>query len=209
MFRSAGICLILCRFALISARASGDEEPPGFSVTAQPAPCPISDKILFISDAAGSPDLWMMDRSTGKGFLFLDWPDSVERFPEWSPTCDRIYFKSTRGGTEEEWSLWVVGSDGKNPRNEGIVNKRSLLAPGPSFGDSDLDQGIPGPKGILFTHSVDETIAIFISDSKSNNKQQLTFPEGTADFDPQWDPFHDGIVFVRDEGIWSQSFLGN
>ena len=210
IFRFAVIFSLIFICPFISSRASGDEAPPGLALTGQPTPCPVSDKILFLSDAAGSADLWMMDRATGKCFLFLNWPESTERFPEWSPTCDRIFFKSTRGViVEDRWSHWTISPDGRNPQPS-TSPLSEFVSPTATHFSTDFNKlrVAPSPKGVLFSYEVDGTLAIFRSDVDGGNKKQITFPNGTADFDPRWDPFYDGIVFMRDEEIWSHNSSG-
>lgn len=165
--------------------ASGDETPPGFAVTSSPSPCPVSAQLVFVSDAAGSSDLWLLDRSSGRGRQLLDWPDSIERVPDFNGNCSQIVFSSSRGGIEEHWQVWTISPDGRNPVQ--------LTA---GKGRHHFPRWSPDGNSILYSSDEGGIYALWIMAADGSGQRLLFGLPGTSLVHGSWSPTGDQIAFV-------------
>lgn len=72
-------------------------------------------RLLYISDASGTADIWMMD-ADGKNPRQLTSDAGVNVFPAPSPDGRFVVFDSNRGANPATFNIWRMGSDGSNPR---------------------------------------------------------------------------------------------
>ena len=72
-------------------------------------------RIIYMSNASGTADLWVMD-ADGKNPKQLTSESGVNIFPAVSPDGRFVIFDSNRGGNLATFNLWRVGLDGSNPR---------------------------------------------------------------------------------------------
>ncbi|MFY9611601.1 MAG: protein kinase [Blastocatellia bacterium] len=72
-------------------------------------------RIVCISNASGSADIWLMD-ADGKKQKQLTADAGVNVFPVVSPDGRFVVFDSNRGGNPATFNIWRVDIDGSNPR---------------------------------------------------------------------------------------------
>ncbi len=73
---------------------------------------PDGQKIAFVSDRSGQPELWIMNRD-GNEARPVTQDKANKEHPDWSPDGKKIAFASNRAGN---WDLWVVHPDGTGLR---------------------------------------------------------------------------------------------
>jgi len=72
-------------------------------------------RIVCVSLAGGSPDIWLMD-ADGKNSKQLTGDSGVNIFPAVSPDGKVVVFNSNRGANAATFNVWRVAIDGSNPR---------------------------------------------------------------------------------------------
>jgi len=112
-----GFLMLLCTAG--RAWASGDASAPSAK---QPAVSLDHSKLVFVSDIAGSQDLWIADMDGQNQVNLTPWPDSQESEPDWSPDGQHIVFLSNRDSQRPH--IWVINADGTNPTQLSFDNAR-------------------------------------------------------------------------------------
>ena len=74
----------------------------------QPALSPDGREVVFVSDRAGNPDVWLVD-STGGKQLRLTTDPGADRSPAWFPDGSSVVFVSDRTGEESIWKVARLG----------------------------------------------------------------------------------------------------
>lgn len=102
--------------ALLPAAAALAQEPDASSGPGVSAPTisPDGKRILFVSDAGLSQDIWIANRDGSNTRPLINWGDSDETDPEWSPDGNSIAFASTRNGGR--FNIWLADASGANLR---------------------------------------------------------------------------------------------
>jgi eukaryotic-like serine/threonine-protein kinase len=72
-------------------------------------------RLLYISNASGTPDIWLMD-ADGKNQKQLTSDAGVNVFPAASADGRYVVFDSNRGANPATFNIWRAGIDGSNPR---------------------------------------------------------------------------------------------
>lgn len=85
------------------------------------------DKIAFVSDRNGTPDIWVMDPD-GSNQRPLTNDDAIDNQPTWAPNGKRILFVSDRSADNAQ--IFVVNPDGRNLRQ---VTSSTGVKSTPSF----------------------------------------------------------------------------
>lgn len=179
-----------------------------------------SEKIVFVSDRDGSPDIWIVN-SDGTGLRKLTDDPYLEEHPVWSPDGKYIAYDSTRGG-KLFFSVWLTDPLGqrfiqitRERDKAGIqswVNSNTIAVTRPSssgaveLGTVDIRtkkifilsssgadyKWSPDKKWVLIqTAGKDYRIAIIKADGSSY--KELT--EGGKEFSPSWSPDGSKIAF--------------
>ncbi len=184
VFRSMA-CGVVCLFAANGVLASGDEGSLGDSSTLDPAPCSVSSQVAFVSDAGGSADLWIFDRSTGVGRRLLNWPDSQERDPDWSPACDRIVFSSTRGAEEGGFQLWSIAADGSDALQLTTGAPRRVFP-----------RWSPDGNNILYSSDAGGKYGLWVMARDGTDQRPIFQNKGASLVHGSWSPTGDSVAFV-------------
>jgi Tol biopolymer transport system component len=87
---------------------------PSGKKTSPPSGRIVFSRIVFGSAGDASADLFVIDARGGEPGQLTDTPDVLEIFPAWSSDGRAIAY--TKGPTEAEGDIWVVGADGSGAR---------------------------------------------------------------------------------------------
>jgi Tol biopolymer transport system component len=132
---------------------------------------PDGEKIAFISDQDGDPEIYVMDQN-GNNIIQLTANDWKEIWPIWSPDGTEMLFSSDRYGDLE---IFVMNADGTNVRQLTSNNGESFQA------DWSKDGRIAFRSDRTGDHE------IWIMNADGTKQQQVTFSEG-IDAAPIWSP---------------------
>jgi TolB protein len=129
-------------------------------------------------------DLWVADLKRGKVSKLMEQPD-IQKYPNWSPDGSTIAYTTgfRASATKVVEELWLVNSDGTNPRTL-VSNNFSNIRPNWS----------PDGSKIAFASDRSGNMDIWVVDKDGRNLKQLTrekFYEG----DPSWSPDGKSICF--------------
>ena len=84
----------------------------GAATCAPPPPPHATDRIVFISDRTGNPEVWIMDRSGGNQAQLTNTLD-IEGSPKLSPGGSQIAFERWTSSSFNP-RIWVMNADGTN-----------------------------------------------------------------------------------------------
>lgn len=100
-----------------ASRAQAAAKEPLPSVL-RPFPTGLSGSLVFESDVAGRPALYVLDLGAGTVRRLTGHPGVTERTPRWSPDGRRVVFSSNRtaaGGAATQFDVWTIDADGSQP----------------------------------------------------------------------------------------------
>lgn len=155
----------------------------GVDESQPPIWAPESDRIAYVSDAAGSPDIHMVELATGEQTR-LTFSDEREKIGDWSP--------------DGQWLVFTeVGRDGLLLRNPTGVNLIELT-------DSQDGDPVWSPKGdrIAFLRDTGEGHDIYVlrptkSDDWADDTDELAVADAEYDeTDPSWSADGRRLAFV-------------
>ncbi len=153
---------------------------------AQPSPVGGGDLVAFVSDQAGTPQIFLLDPSTRVAKQVTNLDEGACQ-PDWSPDGMRLAFTSPCPGNQSSYvnaSIWVMNRDGTN------VNPIST-APG---GDYDPAWS-PDGKQIAFTSLQRGQAQVYVMDATGGNRKPLS-PPGAVDGQPRWSSDGSLLVFI-------------
>jgi hypothetical protein len=177
---SEGVATVAAQNTKVEVR-SGEYTSMGLG-QAPAVPRPVGGRVLFVSERAGNPDIWVLDGEGRESQLTDDAADDLA--PVWSPDGTRIAFVSWRDGNSE---IYVMEADGSNQVNL-TLNAADDYAPSWSP-DGDL---------IAFESLRDGGRDLFVVRVDGTEQARLTFGPGLS-LAPQWDVGGSEIVFSRIE----------
>lgn len=121
----AGMTAIADTAALAAPMLAGASEGQAATSTREPLPAVVrpfpsglSGTLVFESDVAGRPGVYVLDLSAGVVRRLTGHPGITERTPRWSPDGRRVAFSSNRapgGGATTQFDVWTVAADGSQP----------------------------------------------------------------------------------------------
>jgi serine/threonine protein kinase len=115
---------------------------------------PDGTKVVYVSSRTGNPEIWLIDRSSGRERQLTD-RDAGDWSPNWSPDGREVVFGSNVDGPP---SLWVVTIDG------GALRK---------LGDHDMPVGAP-------RWSPDPAVIGFLTFEGGTGTLYVTDPQGAS-----------------------------
>ncbi|MBN1657558.1 MAG: PD40 domain-containing protein [Anaerolineae bacterium] len=147
-----------------------------------PSWSPHGDRIAFVSDRAGSDDIWVMDLD-GENAVNLTANEVMDHSPAWSPDGEWIAFASVRDAPY--WELYMIHPDGSDLRRLTWWEDASDIYPTWS----------PDSTRLAFASKRDGNWEIYVMNRDGSGLARLT--DHPADDDhPAWSPDGGRIAFV-------------
>lgn len=171
-----------------------------------PTLSPTLDKIAFISDVTGNPDLFIQDFSLKEGLLGKPYqifcaPGATQGTPTFSPDGKKIAFVSNKDGTPRIYILKIPppGSSIKSLKPQ-IISKKNRNNTCPAWS--------PDGTKIAYSSHTSGTRQIWIYDLLTGEETQLTDGYGHKE-NPTWAPNGLQLIFNSSTNTSSELFLIN
>jgi Tol biopolymer transport system component len=84
---------------------------------------PDGEKILYVSDKQGSPDIWMYDLNKGSVSQLVVDPNSIDTDPSWTKDGNSIVYSSNKTGNFDLW-IMNIREDKKRPLTNSLADER-------------------------------------------------------------------------------------
>lgn len=177
----------------------GDQLMPALSLQ--------QNKIAFISDATGNPDLFVQDFSleeglVGKARQIFTAPQAAQGSPTFSPESERIAFVSNKDGTPRIYVLTIPTSDiSMKDLKPTMISKQNRDNTSPAWS--------PDGKKIAYASASSQGIRqIWIYDFTTGKETQLTEGPGHKE-NPAWAPNSLHLLFNSSSSNDSELYLIN
>lgn len=171
-----------------------------------PAVSPTLDKIAFISDITGNPDLFVQDFSQEEGLLgkprqVFCAPGATQGTPTFSPDGKKLAFVSNKDGTPRIYTLDIPapGASLKELKPK-MISKKTRENTCPAWS--------PDGKKIAYSALASGTRQIWIYDIVSGEEMQLTDGHGHKE-NPAWGPNSMHLIFNSSTPTTSDLFMIN
>jgi TolB protein len=144
-----------------------------------PSWSPNGNKVAFVcyffKDRMEDSDIWMADLQQGKVLKLME-QEGIQSYPAWSSDGSTIVYTTGYRISSDKVieELWLVNSDGKNPRPL-VSNNFSNIQPDWS----------PDGEKIASASDKSGNMDIWVVDKYARNMKQLTFDK-SYDADPSW-----------------------
>ena len=140
------------------------------SIDTSPSFSPNGSQLVFNSDRAGTPQLYVMN-ADGSGVRRISFGAGRYTTPVWSPNGDFIAFTKQGGG---QFSIGIMKPDGKDERllTSGYHNE------GPTFA--------PNGRVLMFFRDVGQGPSLYTIDITGRNDLKVPTPSYASD--PAWSP---------------------
>ncbi len=166
-----------------------------------PALSPQKGKIAFISDVAGSPDLFVYDffsKDRARAIQLYSFPRSSQASPTFSPDGSKIAFVSDKDGTPR---IYLISSEHKGKRDTPIlITKRNRENSSPAWS--------PDGKKLAYSAKTGETRQIWIYYFDTGREEQLTEGAGNKE-NPSWAPNSKHLIFNSSDKEGAELYLVN
>jgi Tol biopolymer transport system component len=186
--------ILLLLMAGLQPQAWADEYPSPPDAD-NPAVSPDGRKIVFESysdNIIHKTTLWIANRDGSDAHPLVDWPESFQTEPDWSPDGKYIIFSSNRSSRERD--IWRIDADGNNAvrLTSSGHNEYPRFSPD---GTKILFQTYRTPRRELWYMSVD-----------GSDQRTAGLPAEIAS-EPSWSPDGNALVYSRcgnilDSGSW-------
>lgn len=139
----------------------------------------------FFIDRREDSNIWIADLKQGNVLKLME-QEGIQSYPAWSPDDSTIVYTTGYRISSDKVieELWLVNSEGKNPRPL-VSNNFSNIQPDWS----------PDGEKIAFASDKSGNMDIWIVDKDGRNIRQLTFDK-SYDADPIWSPDGSKICFT-------------
>lgn len=171
-----------------------------------PTVSPTLDKIAFISDITGNPDLFVQDFSQEEGLLgkprqVFCAPGATQGTPTFSPDGKKLAFVSNKDGTPRIYTLDIPppGASLKELKPK-MISKKTRENTCPAWS--------PDGKKIAYSALASGTRQIWIYDIISGEEMQLTDGYGHKE-NPAWGPNSMHLIFNSSTPTTSDLFMIN
>ncbi len=142
---------------------------------------PDGQTMVFTSNATGSNDIWTSDLE-GNTQRLLNWPNSEEHQPDWSPDGKRIIFTSDHNSSDINiWSIAINGTDPKQLTADSTVNKGGRYS--------------PDGQHIIFLSKRTGKKELWIMNADGSQQKAIGFQSVIVN-SPSWSPAGNKIVYV-------------
>ncbi|NOR70817.1 MAG: hypothetical protein GQ532_14185 [Methylomarinum sp.] len=121
---------ILSFLVILPTTVYSQNEHAGGPQTDWASVSPDGDKVLFISNVGGSNDIWLSERDGSRAKLLLNWPNSDEKYPNWSPDGSSIIFTSNHDSPNT--NIWTILMDGTNPTQLTSIDSNQMAKYSPN-----------------------------------------------------------------------------
>jgi len=157
-------------------RSGGEGSPQrltrNWAIDVSPSWSPDGRQLVFVSDRAGRPDLYILQIEDDK-IRRLTFEGSYNTDPEWSPRGDEIAYVSRVGGNFHVFRIRPDGTD------------RRQLTEG--FGDHQTPSWSPDGRLIVFASTRGGSSDLYLMRSDGTGLKRLTWSKHDAT-DPAWSP---------------------
>lgn len=148
------------------------------------------DKLGFVCDVAGNPDLYIQpfDPESGRGGkmqLIFSGKGATESTPTFHPNGREIAFTSDKDGAPRIYTL-EIPQKGKPAGKPALISKRAINGSSPAWS--------PDGKKIAFCSLTQGTRQIWVYDQSKAEEKQITFSPGHKE-NPSWAPNSLHIVY--------------
>lgn len=171
-----------------------------------PAISRMRDKIAFISDIAGNPDLFVQDFDAEKGPIgkprqIFSAPKGTQGSPSFSPDGKRLAFVSNKDGTARIYVI-TIPKEGAS-----LETVKPLLISKKNKDNTSPAWSYDGTK-IAYSSTTQGVRQIWIYDFNSNKEMQLTQGSGHKE-NPVWAPDSLHLIFNSSSNEASELYLVN
>ncbi len=164
------------------------------------------DKLAFISDVTGNPDLFILPFSpesgaTGKPYQIFSTYQATQGSPTFSPDGSQIAFVSNKDGSPRIYAMDVpsAGTSLKDIKAQ-LITKRNRESTAPSWS--------PDGTKIAYCSAVDGVRQIWVYDCATREERQVTQGPGNKE-NPSWAPNSLHVVFNSGEKGFCDLYLIN
>lgn len=165
------------------------------------------DKVAFISDVTGNPDLFLQDFSLEVGALgkprqIFAAPHATQGSPTFNPEGNRIAFVSNKDSIPRIYVMDIPSPETKNIKDirANLITKQNRECTAPCWS--------PDGKKIAYSAMTNGTRQIWIYDFNTREERQITQGQGHKE-NPSWAPDSLHIVFNSSTRNGNELFLIN
>lgn len=164
-----------------------------------------SEKLAFISDADGRPDIFMQRLKTngfpnGKPVQIFSFPRATQASPTFSPDSDQIAFVSDKDGTPRIYMANAEANASNERPSAYMITKKNRENVSPSWS--------PDGTKLTFSAKTDGVRQIWIYDFSSGEEKQLTTNGGNKE-NPIWAPDGIHVVYNTEDKESSELYIIN
>lgn len=174
------IC-ILSFLAILPTLVYSQNEHIGGPQTDWASVSPSGDRLLFISNVGGSNDIWLSERDGSNAKLFLNWSNSDEKYPDWSPDGRLILFSSNRDSSNT--NIWSIQVDGTSPIQLTSIDTNQMA------------KYSPNGQHIAFLSNRTGKRELWVMDTNGDNQRAVGL-QSLRVSDLAWSPNSNKLVYV-------------